>query len=354
MNDVTNTNYMDKVAIQQLYNRYFAMYKYINPYDGIYDRSLFIDMFSELDSDQINKLFLYAMGNVDFKKTEIELMISLGLDLINNNNYVDELLKTCPIDNLCRLIDCYGIRLRFNKDIGQKRICEFVESCNDMLFQILLDSGLTFKQIMVDSRLLSEKKMPSVQKYYFRNLSADKIDFIIKKTLEHGYDIDSIFLHRILRCLMTNVNRKLSLDEIRQFLNLGIDPRYDNDILFIESCRIPSSEIILFFINECGCDINARKSKALIKAIWYCPPNVKLLIELGININCELFSDHDIAQADNFYLNNIIDPIINNNIDNDNEKIATITIESVEYKKINLWKKLIGLGVDFNKIISEY
>ena len=325
------------------------VYKYFFEVYGQYDDNLFINLFSEVDPGRINDLFIYLVERRLFKKNEIDLMIKLGVDLMNIN--YSDLLNRCSISNLLHLTDHKQMAdWKFaDKKINQIRINEFLESNNDVLLKILLDSGLSFEKILVGSGLVSYE-LSECQINKFSHLSIDKINFITKKTLLYGHDVNILILSKMLYLLMRNQNVNLTLEDIRQFLQLGVDPHYDNDIYFILSCLKPSHDIILFFVNEYGCNINAHNSKALYYAINHCPSNVRLLLELGITINYEIiegcFNVGNLNQAidDLVIYGANITLIAKNNLGmlpgNDG--------------KINYWKKLISLGVDFNKIISEH
>ena len=56
---------------------------------------------------------------------------------------------------------------------------------------------------------------------------------------------------------------------LKKFIEAGADPRYRDDIYFVNACRIYNEvEPIRFFL-ECGADINAQNSLALANAVCY-------------------------------------------------------------------------------------
>ena len=75
-----------------------------------------------------------------------------------------------------------------------------------------------------------------------------------------------------------------TLEEIRYMVENGANPRIHDDKAFINSCGI-KQEIMLYYLNECGANINAQNSEALRTAIWTNNiSNIKLLINNGIII----------------------------------------------------------------------
>ena len=338
-------------SILQLYDNYFHIkkHKYITD-NGEYSEQLFHDLFSEVNQSKIYELFVFLMKKVSFTKDQIKLMINLGIDINLLSCHANDLLNSARINNLCYLVDNHQIEnwILNIQNIRPERLQSIIISCNDAIFQILFDSGMSFKEIMVNSNLISDK-ITDTQKKFFTELDGKITEFLIRKVLTVEQYIDPIFLSKLLYCLMFNKDRLPNLNEFQQFVQLGVDPRYDDDVFFIMSCRAPSQELILFLVNNYGCDVNARNSVALLHAIKSCPDNIKILFKLGIDINYDTMNDSYIY--DHFYDNEFIDLLISCGADI--YKIANIAIKPLECHHIKILRKLINSGVDMNKLIAE-
>lgn len=76
-----------------------------------------------------------------------------------------------------------------------------------------------------------------------------------------------------------------NVDPIKTAINYGIDPRYRNDQLLILSCR-KNLTLVKFFLDHCGCDVNAQDSEPLRTAIVHNNYDVFChLLENGAIIN---------------------------------------------------------------------
>ena len=70
----------------------------------------------------------------------------------------------------------------------------------------------------------------------------------------------------ILYATLINYNfkqKELSLDEIKLVMESSNFLKSDIEEFFMGSCHLPTSDIIMYFINECGCDIDIHDSSAL-------------------------------------------------------------------------------------------
>lgn len=82
----------------------------------------------------------------------------------------------------------------------------------------------------------------------------------------------------------------LSVQDMEIAIQYGIDPRYDEDMLFAE-CSPTNIELIKYLLN-CGCDINAHDSKALYNSIHYDKiETAKFLLENGINVTNDIIME---------------------------------------------------------------
>ena len=91
-------------------------------------------------------------------------------------------------------------------------------------------------------------------------------------------DWDKINEH-FIHCCSTSA----TLEEIRYMVDNGANPRANGDFPFYRSSW-KDTNILLYFINECGVDINTRNGIALEKAIYNNNVElIKLLIDMGAN-----------------------------------------------------------------------
>lgn len=130
---------------------------------------------------------------------------------------------------------------------------------------------------------------------------------------------------------------------IRMLVDLGADPCRES--IFLEACEhLDNAEIIRYFIEECGCDINMKNSEALYRSLINCYNRYnifKLLLDMGIKVSD--WAIDEAIQRGNEYIN----PLIDYGVPPD--RIATITVDV----HIRVFKNLVEKGVDYNKIIQE-
>ena len=132
-------------------------------------------------------------------------------------------------------------------------------------------------------------------------------------------------------------------DYIRMLVDLGADPCRES--IFLEACEnLLNAEIIRYFIEDCGCDINMKNSEALYRASinQFSRKDIfKLLLDMGIKVSN--WAIDEAIQCGNEYVNLLIDYGV------PPERIAAITVDI----HISVFKNLVQKGVDYNKIIQE-
>lgn len=298
--------------------------------------------FNSINHDQFDHLFLRIIYKNSCTLDQIKLMIDLDAKVPADPDLTVDLIKCISNSNIRR----YFIDNFFDVE---KYICHLTNDtnvictrCIDLIYinyQPILDFLMQYPIpiILIAKQLVREKS----DKYI--------IDFVIEKILTDN-NVDpsqSNDLSQLMNILMQTVNRKLTCDEIRQFINLGADPRFAQDSCFILSCREPSSEIPLFFINECGCDINAQRSAALYEAICHqSDQNIQLLLDLNITV-----TDDVIGEAYNNQYEKYFPLLIKYGVDI--ERIAQITLGLNSSKYVNMLHWLMTNGIDFNKLIAD-
>ena len=140
----------------------------------------------------------------------------------------------------------------------------------------------------------------------------------------------------------------ISLEDLHLMINLGVDPRYDDDHLFILSCGWADNKIMLYLINECGCNIN-REDNEIIDGLIVAKSvtNLKILLDIGMSI-----TDYAIIKAcDNLeYIKLFVDYGI------DLDRIGKLFLE-YSFKNNELMpiaKFLVSNNVDITQMIKHY
>ncbi len=153
--------------------------------------------------------------------------------------------------------------------------------------------------------------------------------------------------------MLVNYERhNLSLDEIKILIDAGANPRVGGDYALLSACSHGNMDIVKYFLNDCGSDINSHNSEALIRAIS--SENFKLvtlLLDYGIKTN-------DTVLHSCFLSLKTLKPLLNRAIDL--EYLGKKLWHALKYNYlqpyethayVNYMKELVNHGVDFNKII---
>ena len=165
------------------------------------------------------------------------------------------------------------------------------------------------------------------------------------------------FLHKIYNC------HKLKLKQIKILVGAGANPRYNDDIFFVFSCQYDDIRSVIYFLDECGANINAQNSGALCNAIRYDQYEItKLLLDLEIEVTDKAIS-FSFTKDEIFSLDSEIeatDKIFSLIIGHVNlDRIANVFVRIVftaggganRAKYLNYAKILIRTGVDINQYI---
>lgn len=155
----------------------------------------------------------------------------------------------------------------------------------------------------------------------------------------------------------------LSLEEIKYMIELGADPRGDNDMPVVLACCLSDINVVTYFINEYGADIYAHNNNALYNAIRNENKEssieiTRMLLDNGIVANN---SDIKLAIQENNY--EIIKLLVD--YGTEPERIIKIFFEQIfidlnEYgynmvysNSLSMLKFLNQYNVDLNQIISQ-
>lgn len=160
--------------------------------------------------------------------------------------------------------------------------------------------------------------------------------------------IDKFFLNKLDYFSIT-------LNDIKYMVSLGANPRADNDKAFVASSDNDDTNIPLFFLNECGADINARNGAALSHVLGHWKPNknrIDMLFDNGIVITDETITEvvrEEVSLSLKYLLDKGADP----------NRVTELFL-GFHFSKENakpffqMLKYLSDTGVDFNQIIQQY
>lgn len=292
----------------------------------------------------INEMFI-AMIATSASLETIKEMISLGADPRYDNDN--------PFIVACRN---YDMALFFIQEYGPD-----INSTDGRAFFVAIKSLDTIKLLIENGLIITDR----IMEICFTDI------VFIKLLIESGYDIQKIVVvsakykmskdvcefivdiiektpelfisSEILSDILINNCYRLSFENIKFMVELGANPIH-HDVLEY-ACQCEDSQILLYLINECGCDVNAEDSEYLSSAIQnnYLI-NIKILLDAGIKI-----SDDDIYYAlghdesTNLLIQYGVDP----------ERIGKILIDCIiEKYSIPFVKLLMDNKVDLGQLFS--
>lgn len=217
--------------------------------------------------------------------------------------------------------------------------------------------------------------------YLRKNLNRDDLTDFINKSFTETTNINGLFLE-IMR------EYRVTLDQFKQMINLGADPRYKNDLAFLYAItKHKQSKVPMYYVNTYQIDatqydyeligyigfmldnifraIYPPNSKYLLDVLDHCIDNlsiniflsygnfIKIILKQGIDINIiikKFFEKNDkfdksSVKTKRFILEMIIDNI--HQIEY-SEMIDSILLMVIRYDKVQIdhIEKLINLGVN--------
>lgn len=308
--------------------------------DALTDEKI-ISMFNLVDHTRIDHLFkIFAMGNI-CTLNQIKLIAQLGAKIIDIsaneiNNITDTDIKQYLIDNFINIDELIN-EPNIDSAVLRSRCVNLINMKHLPFLEFLLLPVIPIVDI--------------IDEYRYQAPDTIIVDFFIKKILMTDINISSMDLNKIMGILMKSDKRPLTLDEIKQFINLGANPRHNDDELFILACKNQSSQIPLFLINECGCDINEQSvNKALGNAMHSnSMQNIQLLLDMNIIIN-----DSALFEAI-WYRNEYLSLLIthNANFEECAKKVLSTGFIFEKDQYINALSILVRYGVDFNRVVAD-
>ena len=244
-----------------------------------------------------------------------------------------------------------------------------------------------FNEKMLDLLLINNYQIPRIHISYilthFNN--GANIDIILR----HGYSIMDIFteIANNQRYINTNTfkylldnffdqiisldqstitslfekmiyaqsNRKqlISLDRVKYLASNGLNIRHNNDEFFMKFCHINNLEIIKYFVEEIGVDINRHNSLALVYAIEnrYYFLTEYLLLNGAIITKDAIKSCLSSAWSEDSSVQ-IFDLLLQYG---DHQEIAASLLDNVYSwsPALGFFSKLVDSGVDLNMIVKK-
>lgn len=247
-------------------------------------------------SDCLNEVFLYILSNFHLTLDHFKMAIEKGAD----PRYQEDMpfVITCkyPKSDIARyLLDNYNIDIHVHNNYA----IAYSNTNDEALLRIFLDRGIEIDTGLILSCLDKPAKLKLI---IDRGADLNKIlNFFITSHINRCEAsakilLDAIILNNTLICFDTNnLNKFLenrisifNLESIKEFIKLGANPRFNNDSIFVRSCGVQKqvSEIPLYFLNNCECDVNAQNSNALQNSIvcWNIDIS-KILLDFGANVS---------------------------------------------------------------------
>ena len=226
------------------------------------------------------------------------------------------------------------------------------------ILRILLDHGLVInpydiKQLVAKKNFLDvliERNYEILEELSLNDphwIESEVIDFIIDQVKTIEKCIEPHILAKLFIIVMHN--DKLDTDIIELFINAGLNPRYNNDLLFVESCKNTDISLPCYLINNYGADVNAYDGDALVYAIENKHPRmIKMLLEMSIKITDKHIKSAFVVEVE--YIGLLL-----NYSDMNYEHLARLIIQrSLNlHKYYNIYKMLVDSNIDFTHLIRD-
>jgi len=349
-------------TLDRIFNQIFK--KRINNGENFYQvvTETFIEAKKLKGQKGINEMFIKIIRADTYKLETVKYMIELGANPNYNNDLPFLLSCANPTPDVpLYLIEQYNANVNTMYKNGNAiyYAAQHIET-----IRVLYDHGYFSSNNDIDEyldhpkviKILLEKeydinlilKSFSKRNIFRSNPELNEIFMDQIKKQKNFIQLDSNCLTNILN-LFLNVKNSLSLEDVRIIVELGANPRYQSDNFLPLSCRYTKNPAIpVYFITECGCDINTCNSQALYVSIAGDHfDTTKILLELGIIItdNCITLATHNKK-----YLDLII------SFETDFNRLEKILMKNLlkNNTKLNIARTLIENGVDMNQAILTF
>ena len=309
----------------------------------------------------IDNIFCSILLREIWSVEQVKYMIDLGADPRYDNDRPLTTVASYPsADVAAYLIETFDAKIN-TKAIGDT----FKYSGSLDTLRLFLDKGFRLEGMALDEsihkieivKVLIEKgydintilkSMARTERRYVRQV----YPFVIEQLKKIDFQLDEEIINKLF-WLLTDLHLKMTLDDVKVFINAGFNIKKNINECFYRLCTYDIS-IVRYLIEEYDVDINACDGGALANAM--CVNNHEI-INLLLDMGAEITDDH-------------IDTALQRHTDTDTgkevlhilykrgiaeEHAAKIFMsrmfgnEPKEY--VDIAKEFINNGIDFNKII---
>lgn len=289
----------------------------------------------------------YLLDNYDginFSRVYEKCLESFGTKLLNMD-ILERCLQIGLSDDIIKKLSqfyYYDIKM-------QTLLLKYGANINDLI-GVVCGAGYALSDGNLFTSMVNRLRQSRENKESLRDMLRKLIEFIYNhitnQTIAYKGKVDNLgaFLN-IFVLFVNNIN----LDQIALLIDMGADPHFGNGSVLESMCKKKSNNLQLIesFVQTYG--YNGSTSKAISNAIINKHTDIAdYLFNLGAPID-DACIDACLMRID------CIDILVNFGIDP--ERISNRFLEtslSAPSDSIKKAKYLIGLGVDFNKIILEY
>ena len=283
-----------------------------------------------------NNLFLQMISDITFfvfiDVDIVNCMIEMGSDpksFDRTENLCINLLEPCSKvagPDILRLLLEHGLKLDHNNVKSLVRRGKYIE--------VLLD--------YFDLKTILEQIADKV----FVDFDPDIAQVIVNQIRKVDFKLEQQRLSNLLRTVIYHGIR--TTDILEDFINVGLDPRHNNNEIFVDVCRYKDTTLPQYLINNYEININAHDGWALTYALCYgCADTINLLLKSNVKIldnhiklavdtgHGEVLARSGLIDYEHLARIFIQKRLLNNN---ENRSLATM---------------LVTNGIDFSRLILE-
>ena len=298
---------------------------------------LLFDKATEYDAiNGISQVFMVLLRDQKYKLSvdNVRYMLQLGANPSTINNP--------DLGFICR-----SIRLHFQND-------------GPGILSLLLDHGLNIKddeywfvqkmaflEVLISKGYDTEAIFNLINRNYPEDCEGGITDYIVDQLRKGGYIPDNNSLHLLFETAL--FSGRLTAVDIDLFVDLGLNPRYDNDLFLVTSCKCENTTVTNCLIGY-GLDVNTRDGKPLYYAMNYKDSANMATVKLLLEHNVQVLDSH-IALA--LQSKELAELFINHGIISC-EQLAIRYLRRIMYKvnDLDIGKMLVRNGIDFNHLLQ--
>lgn len=312
----------------------------------------------------INEVFVGILRADTWTIDQVKSMIDMGADPHYNNDLPFALScvnKTTDVPIF--LINQYGVNnsifeeaFNMASDINRlflihnglvitdKIIRISLRNYNHKLLHILMEKGISTTKML---EIYSEKYFLQSFEYNYSVIPHELCLLFLNELKNINICINKNFLTALLISL---VSCSMSIADVDLLVNMGANPKFNNDIIFNHVKYHVTDEyfkeLISYFVYECNCDINIRESLLLSRSLE--TNNVtkaKILLDMGITISKKVIESSFI-----YYEGLLL--LLNHNVKISDCINILLECNYLTHKqKIGILKILVKNGIDLNDTI---